>query len=292
MKQLVVISGTGGTGKTRITAALAALMRERIVLADCDVDAADLYLLAQPRSTQTGDFKSGHLAVVRPEACTGCGTCLELCRFDAIRRTEEHGACHIDPVGCEGCGVCVRFCPSDAIEFVENTCGEWYVSQTRFGTMVHAKLGVAAENSGKLVTLIREKAKEIAERQPAEYVLIDGSPGIGCPVIASLTAADAALMVAEPTVSGYHDLVRIAGLAKKLGISAMVCVNKWDLNPKETGRIKDFCHSGDLLFVGVSRYDRVVSSAQREAKALPEFTTGGVVDDIRQILDTVSGVLS
>ncbi len=293
MKQLVVISGKGGTGKTSITAALAALMRDPVVLADCDVDAADLYLLTQPKNTLTTVFKSGHQAAVRPDDCTGCGTCLELCRFDAVRRPENGSRLpyRIDPVGCEGCGVCARFCPSGAIDFVENICGEWYVSETRFGVMVHARLGVAAENSGKLVTLIRDQAAKVAEQNDARFVLIDGSPGIGCPVIASLTAADAALIVTEPTVSGYHDLVRIAGLTKKLRMRAMVCVNKWDLNPQETGRIKAFCLSEELFFAGVVRYDKIVSSAQREAKTLPEFTSDGVVEDIRKILDKISGVL-
>lgn len=293
MKQLVVISGKGGTGKTSITAALAALMRDPVVLADCDVDAADLFLLTQPKNTLTTVFKSGHQAVIGPEDCIGCGTCFELCRFDAVRRPENGSRLpyRVDPVGCEGCGVCTRFCPAEAIDFVENVCGEWFVSQTRFGTMVHARLGVAAENSGKLVTLIREEAKRIGERESARFVLIDGSPGIGCPVIASLTAADAALIVTEPTVSGYHDMVRIAGLTKKLGMHAMVCVNKWDLNPQETEKIKAFCLSEELLFVGVVRYDKIFSLAQREAKTLPEFTSDGVVEDIRKILDKVSGVL-
>ena len=238
MKEIVIISGKGGTVKTSIAASFAALAAGRAVVADCDVDAADLHLILKPEICRRMEFRGGRKAVIRTERCTGCGDCARMCRFDAVyegitRKQALETTYTIDPVACEGCGVCVRFCPEKAIDFPEQVCGEWYVSRSRFGSMVHARLGIGAENSGKLVTLVRGEAKKIAREQRAAYLLIDGSPGIGCPVIASLTGADLGLIVTEPTVSGDHDLRRIASLAKQLRIPAMVCVNKWDLNPKQ-----------------------------------------------------------
>jgi MinD superfamily P-loop ATPase len=288
MKEIVIISGKGGTGKTSIAASLAALAEGEAVLADCDVDAADLHLILKPRIGRRFEFRAGHVAAIRSEKCAGCGRCAELCRYDAIHEGTTWDAYPgltyaIDPVACEGCGVCVRFCPAGAIEFPQRVCGEWFVSGTRFGTMVHARLNAAAENSGRLVTLVRGEAKRLAEEQHARYVLIDGSPGIGCPVIASLTAASIALIVAEPTVSGDHDLRRIAGLARQLGVPAMVCVNKWDINPSAAEAIRAFAQSQGLGIAGQVRYDRAVTEAQRAEKAIPEFTSGGVTEDIEAV---------
>jgi len=240
MRELVIISGKGGTGKTSIAASFAVLAG-RAVLADCDVDAADLHLILSPQVKRRNAFRSGHEAVIRQTDCVASGDCERVCRFGAVRRLDsgkESPKYVIDPVACEGCGVCVRFCPEQAIDFPERTCGEWFVSETRCGSMVHARLGIAAENSGKLVSLVRAQAREIAKTQKLDWLLIDGSPGIGCSVIASLTGANLALVVTEPTLSGEHDLERVLQLTKHFGIPAMVCVNKWDLNPSMTERIE------------------------------------------------------
>lgn len=289
MKEIVVISGKGGTGKTSITASFAALSAQKAVMADCDVDAADLHLILNPVIRSRSDFRSGHKADIRKESCISCGKCANLCRFDAIGLKNVNGNqfFSIDPVACEGCGVCVRFCPVRAIDFPEEVCGEWYVSDTRFGTMVHAKLAVAAENSGKLVTLVRNEAKRIAKEKQSDFVIIDGSPGIGCPVIASLTAANMALIVTEPTVSGEHDMQRIIGLTRQLGVSAMVCVNKWDINSEKTEKILAFAQSQNVKSAGLVRYDKVATAAQRAGKSIVEFTDDGMANDIRKIWESI-----
>lgn len=282
MKEIVIISGKGGTGKTSIAASFAALATGRAVLADCDVDAADLHLILKPDIKQHTEFRSGHKAVIRTESCIGCGKCVDVCRFDAVREGTTWDAFpkitnSIDPIVCEGCGVCARFCTANAIDFSENMCGEWFVSETRFGPMVHAQLGIAAENSGKLVTLVRREAKKAAQEKNLDYVIIDGSPGIGCPVIASLTASDLALIVTEPTVSGDHDLRRITQLTKQLGVLAMVCVNKWDINPDATETIRRFAESAGLAFAGTLRYDKAATEAQRAEKSIIEYNGNGTI---------------
>ncbi|MGB3113344.1 MAG: ATP-binding protein, partial [Candidatus Omnitrophota bacterium] len=233
MKQIVVISGKGGTGKTVLTASLAALAKNK-VMADCDVDAADLHLLLKPSIKERHEFKSGATAFIDKRLCTECGRCVAVCRFDAV--SEDYA---IDPVACEGCGFCYYACPVNAIKMQENATGEWYISDTRFGPLVHAKLGIGEENSGKLVTLVRQKAKEIAEKQRFDWVIIDGSPGIGCPVIASLSGVDFALVVTEPTLSGLHDADRVIKVARHFNIPVKVVINKYDLNVDMTNRIKD-----------------------------------------------------
>jgi MinD superfamily P-loop ATPase len=293
MKEIVIISGKGGTGKTSITASFASLAAGKAVFADCDVDAADLHLVLKPSIKQKTEFTSGHLASIRKDECTRCEKCIGLCRFGAIKKRQKSTDLHIavDSVTCEGCGVCVRFCPVKAIDFNEKVCGEWFISDTRFGPMVHAKLGTAAENSGKLVTLVRNEAKRIAKEKKAEYVLIDGSPGIGCPVIASLTAASLALIVTEPTVSGDHDLRRIAGLTKRLGIPAMVCVNKWDINPAKTEEIKDYSQMHGLTFAGLVRYGKTATIAQRTEKSIMEFPESTMASDIENVWVTINETL-
>ena len=272
MKELVIISGKGGPGKTSVTASFAVLA-EKAVLADCDVDAADLHLVLKPDVRERHDFRSGHEAVIREADCTGCGVCLDLCRFDAVRRhdTEAGSRCVIDPVACEGCGLCVRFCPDQAIDFPERLCGEWMVSDTRCGPMVHARLGVAAENSGKLVATVRQEARRIAEAQGRKLVIVDGPPGIGCPVIASLSGAAQVLVVTEPTVSGEHDLARVLKLAAHFGIPAAICVNKWDLNPEMTERIEKQARTLGATVAGRIRYDRAVTQAQIRERAVVEI---------------------
>lgn len=289
MKEIVIISGKGGTGKTSIAASFASLAAGKAVFADCDVDAADLHLILKPTIRNRTEFRSGHKASIKLGMCTGCGKCIELCRFGAIaKRKGDQKHSEIDPVACEGCGVCVRFCPSQAIDFNEEICGEWFISDTRFGPMVHAKLGIASENSGRLVTLVRNEAKRIAQEKGALYVLIDGSPGIGCPVIASLTAASLALIITEPTVSGDHDLRRIAGLTKRLGVPTMVCVNKWDINPQKTEEIKTFSQSQGLAFAGLVRYDRIATTAQRSEKSIVEFPESEMALDIKSLWNKIS----
>ena len=281
MREIVIISGKGGTGKTSVTASFAVLAGDA-VLADCDVDAADLHLLLAPQVIERHEFRSGHQAVIRTESCSGCGTCQRLCRFGAIRATGDRF--EVDPVGCEGCGVCVRFCPEQAIDFPESVCGEWMVSRTRCGPMVHARLGVAAENSGKLVSTVRKEARRIAETGPHPLLLVDGPPGIGCPVIASLTGASLVLAVTEPTVSGAHDLDRVLALARHFQIPASVCVNKWDLNPEMADTIETAARQKDARPAGRIRYDPGVTRAQLVAKTVVETDTVAA-EDIRRLWD-------
>jgi len=284
MKELVIISGKGGTGKTSVTASFAVLA-DRPVIADCDVDAADLHLVLLPRIKERYEFRSGKEAVIRQEDCIGCGACLSHCRFDAVnvnRMAAGENQFSIDPVACEGCGVCVRFCPAQAIDLPERNCGEWMISETRYGPMVHAKLGIAAENSGKLVTTVRREAKRIAEAENRSLVIVDGPPGIGCPVIASITGAMLVLVVTEPTVSGEHDLERVLSLTRHFNIPTFVCINKWDLNPQMTIRLEKKARQAGARVVGRIRYDRCVTSAQMQARSVVE-TDAPCVDDIRAI---------
>ncbi len=285
IQELVIISGKGGTGKTSITASFAVLAGFP-VLADCDVDAADLHLILAPSVRERHEFRSGNEAVIRAADCTGCGRCLELCRFGAIIAGIEGEAYAVDPVACEGCGVCVRFCPVQAIDFPESLCGEWMVSETRCGPMVHARLGIAAENSGKLVSTVRREAKRIAEENGHRLVLVDGPPGIGCPVIASMTGTSQALVVTEPTVSGEHDLERVLKLARHFDIPAAVCVNKWDLNPEMTERIEALAVRSGARIAGRIRYDRAVTLAQIQEKAVVEIDAPSA-GDIRRVWESL-----
>jgi len=294
-KELVVISGKGGTGKTSIVASFATLA-EKVVLADCDVDAADLHLVLEPKTVRRESFSGGKRARIMSGHCTACGKCEELCRFDAIYfdgpgNGTVDNPFRIDPIGCEGCGVCAWFCAEDAIEFAPATNGMWFVSDTRCGPMVHAKLGIAEENSGKLVSTVRKEAGVIAKERNLDLVIIDGSPGIGCPVIASITGADFVLIVTEPTLSGLHDLGRVAQVAKHFGIPGMVCVNKWDLNPEVTAEIERQAAAHDLAVAGRVRYDRAVTKAQILKQSVVEHQTSGCADDIRKVWARVSEAL-
>jgi MinD superfamily P-loop ATPase len=264
MKELVVISGKGGTGKTSILAAFASLAKNK-VLCDADVDAADLHLIMDPQIKERHDFVSGHTAIINPDKCTQCGRCRDLCRWDAI--SEDFV---VDPIACEGCGVCHYFCPEEAIDFPLNTCGEWFISDTRFGPMAHARLGIAEENSGKLVTLIRQQGKKLAEEKNLDLLLTDGPPGIGCPVIASLGGATAVLIVAEPTVSGRHDMERVVELAVFFKVPAMVCVNKFDLNPDQGQAIEDFARQRQVRVTGRIPFDPVFTWAMVQGKTIFE----------------------
>ncbi|MDD2272658.1 MAG: ATP-binding protein [Desulfuromonadaceae bacterium] len=287
IRELVVLSGKGGTGKTSITASFAVLA-EHAVLADCDVDAADLHLLLTPHVEQRHDFFSGREAIIDPLECTGCGLCLDVCRFDALR---TNGTDYwVDPVGCEGCGVCVRFCAAKAIDFPERQCGEWMQSTTRCGPMVHAHLGVAAENSGKLVATVREQALKLAVDRQFPLIISDGPPGIGCPVIASLSGVSLALVITEPSLSGLHDLQRVLALARHFSVPTVVCVNKWNINPRLAERIEAAALSAGAAITGRIRYDRAVTQAQLQRKAVVEMDAA-VADDIRLVWQQISQML-
>ncbi len=295
VKELTVISGKGGTGKTSLVASFAAL-RRNVVLADCDVDAADLHLVLAPQVVHREPFSGGKRARIRPGHCTACGKCEEICRFDAIHFDGPGNGVvektfRVDPIACEGCGVCAWFCAEQAIEFEHVVNGEWFISETRCGPMVHAKLGIGGENSGKLVSTVRNSAKQIAEQRNLELVLIDGSPGIGCPVIASVTGATMVLAVTEPTLSGLHDLERVAELTRHFSIPAMVCVNKWDLNPEVCERIESRAREMGLTPAGRIRYDRGVTEAQIREKAVVEFLRDGCSSDIRAVWKNVEAML-
>ena len=265
MKELVVISGKGGTGKTSLMAAFASLAENK-VLCDADVDAADLHLLMDPDIKERHDFQGGSTAIIDPNKCTQCGLCRDLCRWNAISEAFE-----VDSIECEGCGVCVDFCPEEAIDFPIKTCGEWYISNTRFGPMVHARLGIAEENSGKLVALVRQEAKKLAEKNELDLLITDGPPGVGCPVIASVGGASAVLVVAEPTVSGLHDMERVAQLAAHFKVPGMVCVNKFDLNFDQTEAIEKLAKENNMTVVGRVPFDPVFTKSMVKGQTVLEY---------------------
>lgn len=284
MKELVVLSGKGGTGKTSLTASFARLA-ERPVIADCDVDAADLHLVLSPTVRERHEFFSGHEAQIMAEICCNCGACVDDCRFDAIMEPAPeagHDTYWIDATACEGCGVCIETCPMGVIDFPERRCGEWMISDTDCGPMVHARLGIAAENSGKLVTTVRQQARRLAEAGHHPLIIVDGPPGIGCPVIASVTGASHVLIVTEPTISGEHDMERVLGLTAHFRIPAAVCVNKWDINPEMCERIETKARQAGAQVVGRVRYDPSVTRAQIEARAVVD-TDCPSAKDIRAV---------
>jgi MinD superfamily P-loop ATPase len=286
MKELVVISGKGGSGKTSILAAFASLAKNK-VLCDADVDAADLHLIMDPRIRERHDFASGHTAIINPDKCTQCGRCRDLCRWNAI--SEDFV---VDPIDCEGCGVCHYFCPEEAIDFPLNTCGEWFISDTRLGPMAHASLGIAEENSGKLVTLIRQQGKKLAEEKNLDLLLTDGPPGIGCPVIASLGGATAVLIVTEPTVSGRHDMERVAELAAFFKVPAMVCVNKFDLNSDQGKGIENFARERGIRAMGRIPFDPVFTKAMVQGKTIFEYDRhSGGAEAVKKIWQDLASCL-
>ena len=282
MKELVIISGKGGTGKTSITAALAS-MTENAVLADCDVDAADLHLIMAPDIIHKESFIGGKIAEIDSARCSQCGQCLNICRFDAI--TEDF---RIQPFACEGCRVCVWNCPENAIDFNPRKSGDWFISETRFGPMVHAKLGIAEENSGKLVTQVRKQAREVAEKRKAEFLFIDGPPGIGCPVIAAIGGADHALIVTEPSRSAIHDMERAIDLCNHFKIPMTVCINRADINKELTGSIETFCKNKGIVVAGKIPYDSALTKAQIAGKTITEFDDGPLQDHFKQLWQSLS----
>lgn len=270
MKEIVIISGKGGTGKTSITASFAVLGGNEMVVADCDVDAADMHLLLQPDFAHAEDFYSSQIAVIDQELCTHCDACAAVCRFDAIPLVNDRYV--VDPLNCEGCGYCVRVCPTDAIHMENQKDGEWFISRTKVdNTLVHARLGIGSENSGKLVAKVKNEAKRIAEENQKEWIIVDGSPGIGCPVVSSISGADFVVLVTEPTVSGIHDLKRVHELVKRFRIRAGCIINKYDLNPDITREIIQFLESEKITHLSSLPYDESFTRAMTMGETIIEY---------------------
>ena len=281
MREITIISGKGGTGKTTLVGSFAALAENKVI-ADCDVDAPDLHLLLHPEIIKREEFKGLKVAVMDKTLCTECGTCEETCRFNAIALTEDSGYA-VNPARCEGCGACVFTCPQEALTLKERVSGYAFISKTKYGTMAHAQLNIAEEASGKLVTVVRNNAQQVAEKESCELILIDGAPGIGCPVIASLAGVDLALIVTEPTMSGLHDLERILDVTRHFGIGSVVCVNKYDINEENSNRITEFCRQRGVEMVGNIPYDPVVTEAMVAGMPVVEFSGGVVSEAIKDV---------
>jgi len=285
MKEVVVLSGKGGTGKTSIVGSFAALAKST-VLADCDVDAADLHLILQPVIQQRQEFWSGQVAAIDESKCTQCGLCQELCRFKAIRDFK------VDRISCEGCGFCYHICPAEAITMEENLAGHWFISDMRYGPLVHARLGIAQENSGKLVATVRQQAKAIAEKRKLDYIISDGPPGIGCPVISSLSGANLALLVTEPTLSGIHDLERVLGVCHHFNVPALVCINKYDINEENSRQIETYCHSQGAKVAAMIPFDNVFTEAMVHGVPVAEYTQNSVARQLKRLWQNISGFLA
>ena len=284
IKQLAIVSGKGGTGKTTIAAAFASLAKNKVMV-DCDVDAADLYLLLRPKVLKQEKYFGGRSPRVDLDKCTQCGLCTEVCRFHAI----ENGV--VDYVSCEGCGFCSHVCPEDAITMEEAFSGDWFVSDTPYGPFVHARLGIGEENSGKLVTVVRKKATEITKGKGLDLILIDGPPGIGCPVTASMTGVDLVLAVTEPTLSGIHDLERILKLAEHFKIPSAVCINKFDINLENTDRIAAYCEKNGSKIIGKIPYEPKVVEALVNRKTVMEYPCNEIQGIVHRMWEEVETFL-
>ncbi|MDD3656412.1 MAG: ATP-binding protein [Atribacterota bacterium] len=280
MKEIVIISGKGGTGKTVLAASIAALAKNK-VMGDCDVDASNLYLLLHPEVTEKHDFYAGLIPAIDLSKCNQCGLCQELCRFEAIKISQEQTV--IDFVSCEGCGLCALVCPQQAIQMNENHCGEWYLSETKYGLLIYARLGIAEENSGKLVALVRQNAQEVAKKKNLELIIIDGPPGIGCPLIASISGANLAIVVTEPTLSGIHDLERVIKVTQHFGVKVVVIINKYDLNLENSSRIEEFCAQNSISVGGKIHFDNVITEALVKGLPVVEYSDNKVTKEIRNI---------
>lgn len=291
MKQMVILSGKGGTGKTTVAAALAHLMSQdhKLVLADADVDAPNLEIILQPEMGEPQPFSGGQVARINGDLCISCGRCEEVCRFDAVRVNGDQYS--VDPLSCEGCAACATQCPVEAIDMVDRLSGYWYRSRTRFGTFIHARLEPGEANSGKLVSQVRAEASGSCADEQAEWILIDGSPGIGCPVIAAVTGVDLALLVAEPTVSGWHDLERALAVAAHFQTPTAVCINKSDINPEMTVRIEAQCRERGIPVLARLPYDETAVRAMRALRAVTELPANPVSDAIRQMHRSLNSVI-
>jgi len=281
MKEVVVISGKGGTGKTTIVASLAACANNKVMV-DCDVDAADLELVLKPTNKEKYEFWSGQKAVIDEFQCIQCGKCQEMCRFNAINEFQ------VNPVSCEGCGFCYHVCPAVAIVMQENLAGNWFISETSYGPLIHARLDVAQENSGKLVAMVRQQAKIIAEKYKHDYILSDGPPGIGCPVISSISGVNLAVIVTEPTLSGIHDMKRVIGVCHHFNAPAIVCINKYDVNEENSRRIEDYCDELSIKIAAKIPYDNIVTEALIQGVPVIEYTENNVSKQINILWDYIS----
>ncbi len=284
--EIAVVSGKGGTGKTTIAASFAAIGAP-LVLADCDVDASDLHILLHPTINKKEDFIASKVAVIDPDLCTDCGLCVTHCRYGAAYPP------HIDTIACEGCGVCEYVCPTGAIRLEDKVSGMTYESQTRFGPMSHARLHPGEGNSGKLVTEVRKRALRLAQTSGLEKVLIDGSPGVGCPVIATLTGARLGIVVTEPTVSGIHDMERVLDLMARFRVTPLVILNKYDLNPSKSEEIEEYCREQGIEILGRIPFNPIMTESMVQARTLPEYAPGsGITQTLRSMWNRVVELLT
>ncbi len=279
MKQITIISGKGGTGKTCITAALASVA-ENAVVADCDVDAADLFLILKPHILFENKYLGGKTAVIDYSKCTNCGICKNLCRFDAINTIDDRIT--ISEFSCDGCELCKRACPEYAISMIQSDSSRWFISDSRFGPMVYARLGIAEDNSGKLVTVVREEAKRIAKAKNSDFVIIDGPPGIGCPVIASITGVDITIIVTEPTQSGLHDLKRVVELANNFSIKPLIILNKFDLNKEMSEVIERYCKKNNIEIIAWIPFNRIFVDAMVNQQTIVEYNKFSELSNVIQ----------
>jgi MinD superfamily P-loop ATPase len=284
MKEVVVLSGKGGTGKTSIVGSFAVVAKNK-ALADCDVDAADLHLLLRPTAKEENEFWSGQVAVIDEEKCTQCGLCEQICRYDAIKDFK------VDPISCEGCAFCYHVCPAEAVTMKECLSGHWFIAETPYGPLIHARLGITEENSGKLVALVRQNARLIAEKNGLDYIITDGPPGIGCPVISSLSGANLALIVTEPTMSGIHDLERVLGVCSHFGIPPLVCINKYDIIEENTHQIEQFCLGQGVEVVSKIPLDNAVTEALVQGLPVVEYSQNRVSQEIEALWQRIDQAL-
>jgi MinD superfamily P-loop ATPase len=283
VKELVVLSGKGGTGKTSLTAVFASLMN-KAVLVDCDVDAANLHLLLHPAVEESLAFVGGAKPRLDHSKCNGCGVCAEACRFDAIR---VNACAEVNLKRCEGCAVCARLCQTGALSMEPQVTGQWFRSRTRYGPMLHARLFPGQDNSGKLVSTLRQAARTVAGENAAAWILVDGPPGSGCPVISSLTGADYVVLVTEPTVSGFSDLQRAAAIADHFRVRSGVVVNKADINPEMADRIEEFAAGSKRDWLGRIGYAAAFTRAQRSGELLLEIASGALRQSLEGVWNAV-----
>ncbi len=278
MKEIVILSGKGGTGKTSLSAAFASLGK-KIVVADCDVDAANLYLVLQPKDTKIENFLTGHKAEIDYDLCTNCGLCIDYCRFDAISLIENKVT--ISEISCDGCKLCSRICPAQAISMIPNNKSQWFSGTFKNGYMIHARLFPGEENSGKLVNVVREETRKIAAEKKIEKILIDGPPGTGCPVISSLTGTNQVVLITEPSKSGFHDLQRIFELVSKFRVESYVVINKYDINTEMSMQILEWCSRLNLPVIGTIKFDPQIVEAMVNCKSIVEWNPGS--ETVREI---------